>query len=88
MKLCNKVLVEYQLKSRELLTLRQIVDAENKQDEIKHLHDDELERQITNLTPIVSTHILENLNKMQDSQIRRNLKEMCPVLIDLTLCPD
>jgi len=38
--------------------------VKKEEDELKHLHEDELERQLSNLTPIVSAQILENLAKL------------------------
>jgi hypothetical protein len=45
-----------------------------------------LERQLQNMTPIVSSIILANLLKLSEDDLRRHVKDVGPLLIDLSLC--
>lgn len=53
---------------------------------LSNLHENELERQIQNITPIVSNIILSNLLRLSDEDLKHYAKEIGPLLIDLTLC--
>ena len=63
-------------------------DDENEDQEpsLSNLHENELERQLQNITPIVSNIILGNLLRLSDDDLKHYAKEIGPLLIDLTLC--
>ncbi len=69
------MLKEYCVKTSELVIIRMSSAAKpdrakRSPDEIvKNHHEDELERSVVNLTPIVSKYILENINKFSDAQV-------------------
>ncbi len=52
------------------------------------LHEDELQKQLTHIGPIVHQVILENLIKLQDKDLSIYIPEVSPLLIDLTLSTD
>ncbi len=59
---------------------------DNQQMILSNLHEDELERQLQNMTPIVSNIILANLLRLTEDDLRKHVKEVGPLLIDLSLC--
>ena len=71
------MLKEYCVKTSELFIIKKSSAAIPKPDKakrspdeiVKHHHEDELERSVVNLTPIVSKYILENINKFSDAQV-------------------
>lgn len=71
------MLREYCVKTAELIIIKKstaavakVEKANRSQDEIfLSLHEDELERSVVNLTPIVSKYILENINNFSDAQV-------------------
>jgi len=71
------VLKEYCVKTAELIIIKKSnagaakdeKTKRSKEEIVKSLHDDELERCVVNLTPIVSNYILENINNFSDAQV-------------------
>jgi hypothetical protein len=61
-------------------------EDEDKELSLSNLHENELERQLQNITPIVSNIILANLLRLSDNDLRKYVKEIGPILIDLSLC--
>lgn len=53
---------------------------------LTNLHENELERQLQNMTPIVSNIILANLLRLSEDDLRKHVREIGPLLIDLSLC--
>ena len=64
---------------------------------LNNLHENELERQLQNMTPIVSNIILANLLLLSEDdvsitivmywiQLKKHVKEVGPLLIDLSVC--
>ena len=98
--LCSKVLKDYCLQQSELNSINSSKQEENNhagdvddEDEnsdkdlsLSNLHENELERQLQNITPIVSNIILANLLRLTDNDLRKYVKEIGPILIDLSLC--
>jgi len=75
------VLKEYCIKTAQLIIIKKstagaakVEKTNRSQEEIaKSLHDDELERCVANLTPIVSNYILENINNnLSDAQVSQH----------------
>ena len=62
--MCTNVLSDYQLKSREKLTLDKSNETNAQASQSEDFHAQELTTQLQNLTPIISTHILRNLFKL------------------------
>lgn len=48
----------------------------------------ELERQISHLSPVIHQVILENLLRLSDDDLSKQLGVLGPLLVDLTLCND
>lgn len=75
------MLKEYCIKTAELIIIKKstagvikVEKTKRSQEEIlKSLHDDELERCVVNLTPIVSNYILENINAFSEAQVSLSL---------------
>mmetsp|Transcript_22235 Transcript_22235/g.16668 ORF Transcript_22235/g.16668 Transcript_22235/m.16668 type:complete len:228 (+) Transcript_22235:1960-2643(+) len=100
--LCSKVLKDYCLQQSELNTINNSKREEGHQFEgddeeepdsdqepsTTNLHEKEIERSLENLTPIVSVVILGNLLRLSDSDLKKHVKEITPLLIDLSLCND
>ena len=92
--LCSKVLKDYVLKHSELVSINtskkagQVPQASQDADKLSHLHEEELEKQLVHLGPIVHSVILENLMLLSDDELQQQSKELGQLLIDLTLCND
>ena len=56
--------------------------------QLSTVHKAELEKQISHQSPVIHEVILENLQKLSDDTLLTNLKDICQLLIDLTLCSD
>jgi hypothetical protein len=78
-RLCSKVLKVYFLKQSELNALNNSNSKGNIgkpsaaagfNDELSSLHESEIERELQNLTPVVSTIILPGLLNLDESDVR------------------
>lgn len=85
--LCSKVLKDYCLQQSELIAINSskqeegkklhgedddLDDMDDHQLSLSNLHENELERQLQNITPIVSNIILANLLKLSEDDVRNN----------------
>lgn len=93
--LCSKVLKDYVLKHSELVSINTSKKAgqapqatQETADKLSHLHEEELEKQLVHLGPIVHSVILENLMLLKDDELYQQSKDLGQLLIDLTLCND
>lgn len=93
--LCSKVLKDYVLKHSELVSINTSKKAgqapqaaQETADKLSHLHEEELEKQLLHLGPIVHSVILENLMLLSDDELQQQSKDLGQLLIDLTLCND
>ena len=50
------------------------------------MFENDLDRQLLNLTPLISENILPNLQKLTDHDLRGNLNRFSKLCLDLTLC--
>lgn len=72
--LCSKVLKDYVLKHTELVSINtskkagQVAQSQDA-DSLSYLHEDNLQKQIVHLVPIVHSVILENLMKLSDEEL-------------------
>jgi len=92
--LYSKVLKDYVFKHSELVSIGSSGDKfipsmkAMSEEEVSMLHKGELEKQISHQSKVIHQVILENLLRLSDEDLHKEMGDLGQLLIDLTVCHD